>query len=76
MEPNSKGLVYFKDGHTEDILETYHHEHPGLLSVVAKSGIYVRVIQDEGYIYYKSRVNKDWEKTYTRVNNIDHVELK
>ena len=76
MAYESLGRVYFTDGHTEDVMELYKHIHPGILSIKTESGIYVRVAQTEDYLYYKSRVNKDWETVHTRVDNIDHVELK
>ena len=78
MDEKSLGRVYFKDGHTEEILEAYHHEHPGLLSVKTESGVYVRAYygHSDSFAYYKNYVNHDWETIYKRVHNIDHVELK
>jgi hypothetical protein len=77
LQDESKGLVYFKDGHTEPIVTYTNDEATSVLTFNTKSAMYIRIFHKrQFYQYYKYRVNKNWETDYILINNIDRVELK
>lgn len=77
MLTKNKGLVYFKDGHIEPIIEYTNDEATSVLSFSTKAAFYIRIFHKrQFYQYYKYRVNKNWESDYILIDDIDHVELK
>jgi hypothetical protein len=77
LQNETKGLVYFKDGHTEPIISYMDDSATSVLTFNTKHAIYIRIFhKHQFHQYYKYRVNKNWEPDYILVNDIDHVELK
>jgi hypothetical protein len=73
---DEKSYVYFKDGHTEEILSYRDDEFPDIARFETQSGAYVRAWSNNTYEYYRTYINHDWETIYKRLHNIDRVELK